>query len=145
SLALEIENDLLEVLHHHWRETFRGLVHQDQLRIDHQRATDREHAALAAGQLSSAVMSPLRKTRKNPEYAIDGPAVPGAYALQHGQMFDHRQRRKQPSALRHDRDLAVGDVVWTQADQALPAPGDRPRAHSRRRQPHDGADKGGLA
>src|SRR5258705_3708175 len=69
-LALQIKNDSFEMLHHHRRQAFGGLVHQDQLRIDHQRSADREHAALAAGQLSAAVMSPLRKSWENPEHTI---------------------------------------------------------------------------
>src|SRR6266404_9358619 len=60
-------------------------------------------------------------------------------------MFDHRQRRKQPPALGHDRDLAIGDVVRSQAYQALIAPSDRSRPDLRRRQTHDRADEGGLA
>src|SRR3981189_3893299 len=74
-LALQIKNDSFEMLHHHWRQPFGWLVHKDQLRIDHERAADREHAALAPGQLSAAVMSPLRKTQKHPEHPLDGPAV----------------------------------------------------------------------
>src|SRR5712671_5554583 len=86
-LALQVKNDSFEMLHHHRRQTFGWLIHKDQLRIDHQRAADREHAALAAGQLSAAVMSPLRKARKNPKHPIDRPAALGARALQHGEMF----------------------------------------------------------
>jgi len=49
SLRFEIAHDPFQMLHHDRREAFRRLVHQDHLRIDHQRAADREHAALAAG------------------------------------------------------------------------------------------------
>src|SRR5260370_33018453 len=87
------------------------------------------------------MMSPLRKAWKNPEHTIDGPAVPGARALQHGQMFDHRQRRKQPPALGHDRDLAIGDVGRSQAYQALIAPRDRSRTHLRQRPTLEGSDE----
>src|SRR5712675_1636443 len=69
-LALQIKNDFLEMLHHHRRQAFGWFIHQDHLRIDHQCAADREHAALATGQLSTTMMSPLRKARKNPEHAI---------------------------------------------------------------------------
>src|ERR1700733_11342784 len=90
-------------------------------------------------------MAPFGEPRENAEYAFHGPSGPGARAFQHGQMFGYRQRREQPPALRHDRDLARGDVVRPQPDQVLAAPCDRTRAYPRRRQAHDGANEGRLA
>src|SRR5258708_8391035 len=85
-LALQIKNDSFEMLHHYWRQAFGWLIHKDQLRIDHQRAADREHAALAAGQLSAAVMSPLRNAPKNPKHPINPPPPLPPRPLHHRDM-----------------------------------------------------------
>ena len=51
------------LLHHHWRKALGRLVHEHQLRIDHQRAADRQHAALALGPAIDAARSPERRVK----------------------------------------------------------------------------------
>jgi hypothetical protein len=111
------------------------------LRIDHQRPANREHAALAAGQLPAAMVTPLGQSREKAEHALQRPSGFGACTFQHRQMLGHGKRGKQPPPLRYDCNLARGDIVRPQAQEAFAAPGDRSRANLRRRKAHDGADQ----
>src|ERR1700723_3714560 len=80
-LRFEIAHDPVQMLHHNRRQPFGRLIHQDKLWIDHQSSANREHAALAAGQLPAAMVTPLGQSRKKPEYALQRPSSLGAGAL----------------------------------------------------------------
>ena len=45
----------------HGRQPLRGLVHDEELRVEEQRARDREHLLLAAGELGTAVAFAARR------------------------------------------------------------------------------------
>ncbi len=60
---------------HHRRQTFGGLVHQQQLRRADQSAADRKHLLLAAGKRPAQLQAPLTQARKESEDAIELPAL----------------------------------------------------------------------
>ena len=57
-------NDLDQVLDDRRREPLGGLVHDQQLRVRQERAADREHLLLAAGELRAAVLLALGEARE---------------------------------------------------------------------------------
>ena len=57
------------------REAFGRLVEDQHARVGQQRARDREHLLLAAGELVAAIAQPLAEPRKQLEHARDGPRV----------------------------------------------------------------------
>ena len=59
ALLAETEQDLLDLLDDHRREALGRLVHDEKVRIEQQRARNRQHLLLAAGKLIAAVASPL--------------------------------------------------------------------------------------
>jgi hypothetical protein len=62
-----------DLLHDNRRETRRGFVEQQEPRLRHQRATDRAHLLLAAGQRSGELPAPLFEARE--ELVDKGEAV----------------------------------------------------------------------
>ena len=74
----EIADHAHQLLHDDRREALHRLVEQQQARIHHQRAGDREHLLLAAGQLVAVIRPPLLEARKDLVDALDGPAARAA-------------------------------------------------------------------
>ena len=74
------------------RETFGRFVEDQQARVRHQRAANREHLLLAARQLLAAVLEPLREARKRCEHAIEGPvlAAVDTGARRHHEVLAHQ-------------------------------------------------------
>ncbi len=60
----EIQQDFLDLLDNDRSETLGGLVHDEQMRVEQQRARNRQHLLLAAGQLIAAIVAPLGEPRK---------------------------------------------------------------------------------
>src|SRR5258707_8957579 len=59
------------------RQALRGLVEDEHPRIGHQRAPDRKHLLLAAGELAAEVPAPLGELREEREYARQRPRLGG--------------------------------------------------------------------
>ena len=59
AVAVELGDDAEDLLDHERREAERGLVHQQEARPRHQRARDREHLLLAAGQRAGELLAAL--------------------------------------------------------------------------------------
>ncbi len=125
------------------RQAFGRLVENQQPRIGHQRAADRQHLLLAAGQLIAHAVGAFGEPRKQLVDPRKRPAA--AVALDRGgqQVLAHGQVRKYLAAFRHQADAELGDPVGRQAADFLAAESDP--AGARRRQPHDRAHGGGLA
>ena len=137
------------------REALGGLVHDQELRVQHQRAADREHLLLAAGELRAAVPLSLGEAREELVDARGAPAVTAVPSGDHAQVLVDAERREEPAALRDVADAQPGDPVRALADElrALEADGARdlrrPHTHDRRAQgglPHAVAadDRDGL-
>src|SRR6266545_2064599 len=69
-LVVEPPQRLQDLYRHLGREPERGLVEQQQLRIGHERATDRQHLLLAAGHRSGGLRQTLFEAGKQREHAL---------------------------------------------------------------------------
>jgi hypothetical protein len=74
----EVQKYLLDLFDDDRSEPFGGLVHDEQMRVEQERARDREHLLLTAGKLVAAIAAPLRQPRKCFVDALDGPMRPVA-------------------------------------------------------------------
>ena len=77
ALSAQANDNCFKMLDHDRRKPLRRLVHEDELRVEHQRARDREHLPLAAGELAAAMPGALGKPREGLEDASQVPALPG--------------------------------------------------------------------
>ena len=71
----EAHQHLLDLADDHRREALGRLVHHQQARIGEQRARDREHLLLAAGELAAAIVLALGEAREGVVDALDGPGA----------------------------------------------------------------------
>ncbi len=79
ALLAEAHQHLLDLGDDDGREAFGRLVHDQQLRVGQQRARDRQHLLLAAGELAAAIVLALGEAREGVVDALDGPgAAPDA-------------------------------------------------------------------
>src|SRR6266511_4565777 len=61
TVAVECVDDLADLRDHARHQAFRGLVEQDDLRLQHHGAGDGEHLLLAAGEGAAGLVAPLRQ------------------------------------------------------------------------------------
>ena len=102
------------------RQAFGRLIENEQLRIGHQRAADREHLLLAAGELVAHVGAPLGKAREEFVDARQGPlGCAAARRRRRDQILLDDQRRKHLPALRHQPESALRDAIGRAAEQRL--------------------------
>ena len=137
-LCLEELERLDEPLDDRRRKALRGLVHDEDPRVRDERATDREHLLLAAGELRSAVALPLGEAREQLVDALARPlaAVRLAPAARDAQVLVDRERREEAAALGHVPDASPRDLVRGDADEFLPVEEDR-ALRARWRDSHD--------
>src|SRR5579872_804886 len=107
---------------HARRQTQARLVEQQQLRLRHQRAADRDHLLLAARERACSEPQPRAQRRKEIEHVLELRVETGAIAARvrtQEQILAHRERSEELTALRHDGDASprhrlrrsAGDVV----------------------------------
>ena len=95
------------------RQTLHRLVEQQQRRIGHQRARDRQHLLLAAGELIAEIAPPFGKPRKQ---IVHCRQIPSPGARRDGEVLLHRQRRKNLALLRHPADAGKRAAMrWQRA------------------------------
>ena len=124
-------------------EALRRLVHEHQGTVQQERAPDRQHLLLAAGQLRAAVAAPVGEAREELVDGVGRPALAARALGQHPQVLIDRQRREEPAALRDVGDARARDrlgLLLRQVDavERDGAAGGAHQAHQRRAQ-------GGLA
>src|SRR5437667_9882156 len=127
------------------REPLRRLVEDEQARVRHEGAPDREHLLLAARERAAEDALTLGELGKEVEDLLDRPRVGAAAAVRGGrhEVLVHREVRKDLAALRHEADPDLRDAVGRQ-------PVDRPAQETdlaglQPYDPHDGAHGGRLA
>src|SRR2546428_1600806 len=128
------------------RQAFGRLVHQEHPRVRHQRAADREHLLLAAGERRGDLLMPLPQPREQARHSIERPQqwqasarLPGS----HAQILSNRQAAKHAAPLRHERHALRGDELGgASGDRAAV---DRDLAVARREQADGDVHRGGLA
>ena len=78
------------------------------MRVGHQRAADREHLLLAAGELVAHVVGALRQAREQREHPLERPRLARAAAVvgERDEVLAHRQVGEDLPALGHERDAA---------------------------------------
>jgi hypothetical protein len=141
----ELAQKLADPLHDDRRQPFAGLVQQEQRRIAHQRAGDRQHLLLAAGQPPRYAVAQRLQQREDLIDAPDRPLVLAgrAFLLADDEIVLDGVLREDLAVLRHEAESGLGDAVWLHARDHL-ALQEHPAA-PRRREPHDGFHGGGLA
>ena len=94
-------------LRHLRREAERGLVEQQQARLGHQAARDREHLLLAAREQPGALVQPLAQAREALEHRLDLARVPLAARVgAEREVVEHRKLGKHLAALGHQHRAA---------------------------------------
>ncbi len=142
--GLDARQRLVDVADHDRREAEADLVAQQQARVRHQRAADRGHLLLAAGERGAGLMPPLLEHREQREDRLDRPGPGhGAAVGADQQVLLDGQRRKQPPALGHQRDAEAHDLGRAERADRLAAEINAPGLA--RQQPGDGLEIGGLA
>jgi hypothetical protein len=63
AVGAQLPDPDLDLLHEARRKAFRGLVHQDQVRVRHERAADREHLLLAAAEVAAQARPVLKNLK----------------------------------------------------------------------------------
>ena len=142
ALLSDPDQHVLDLLHDHRREPLRRLVHHQQTRVEQQRAGDREHLLLAAGELAAPARASQRKARECVVDALAGPSAAGAARAQ-AQMLVHRQRCPQPPPLGHVPDPVVCDPARTETGQLVAFELDGAARHGH--EPRDRVAQRGLA
>ena len=128
------------------REAFGRLVQQQEPRVAHQRAADREHLLLAARERARVLLDALAQPRKKLEHAFEAPAgrtFPRIFPIGDLEVLAHREGGKHAPALRHEPRALARDRLGRQALDRLAEQAHRAPA---RAQPSDHrVHAGGLA
>ncbi len=111
--AVDFADHIEDPVDHQWRQPHRWFVQQQQLRPRHQRAPDRQHLLLAAGQRSGMLQPPLPQPRKDLVDAVEI-ACHAVILAQIGpdhQVFGHRQMRHHLPSFLHHADATRDQLV----------------------------------
>src|SRR5712691_9015797 len=110
--------DLLDHAEHseHYRrgETERGLIEQEQARLRHERAPDREHLLLAAGERARRLLEPLAQDGKYPADPFERFGTPRARRAPVAaelEVLAHAQAGEEPPPLGYDGDAFAAESV----------------------------------
>ena len=90
---------------------FGRLVEDQQARIGHQRAADRQHLLLAAGKLIAHAVIAFGQPGEQVIDLGERPICAVAFDRRRQQIFAHGKVRKNLPAFRHQTDTALGDLV----------------------------------
>ena len=124
ALRLEHRQAIPDFVADQRREAFGGFVEDQQPRIGHQRAADRQHLLLAAGQRAAHIAAALGEPRKQRVDLFERPRIDGAEPVAGGgdQILAHGQIGKYLATLGHEADAQLRNPERRKlADFALPA------------------------
>ena len=144
--GLELRDGASDLGHQLRREPLGRLVHQQHAGVAHERAPDREHLLLAAGERAGDLGVALGEPGKDLEHAVDRPARAVVLLLRlrrHHQVLAHRERAEHAPALRDQADALARDHVGRETGDGFAVQADR--AAPRLEKAHDGRHAGGLA
>src|SRR5580765_8089158 len=102
-----------DLLAHQRRQALGRLVEDQQVGIGHERASDREHLLLAAGELIAEVVHAPSELREEREHLVERPRV-GRSATVCGkgdEVLPHAEIGEDLAPLRNERDAAAGYAV----------------------------------
>ncbi len=121
-LAVDQAHDAEDLLHHERREPERRLVEEKQARSQHQRAADREHLLLAAGQRAGLLLLPFLQARKvavdHREIVRDAGAVAAGMGAE-TEILLGGELEESAAAIRHMGDAAACDLLGPAAIDAI--------------------------
>src|SRR5439155_3077063 len=136
--AMDLPADVGHQLRH---DALGRLVENDQLRLHHQAARDREHLLLPAGQRAARLARTLLQARKTLQHARLDLQV-GLAGQADAEVFIYREVRKNPAPLRHVAYAHPWHLVWRDGIEIRAAEGDL--AGAPWRESHDRAQGGCL-
>src|SRR4051812_45999708 len=146
ALRVDLADDLVDAVDDDRREPERRLVEEQELRLRHDRAPDREHLLLAAGHRPALLALALLQAREQRVHAVqvlaDALRVP-ARERAHLEVLEDRHAREDPPALGRLRDADLGDGVARQPLDLGAVEDDA--AHPRRHDARDRAQRRRLA
>src|SRR5262245_18704998 len=128
------------------RQTFRRFVEEEERRVSHERARDREHLLLAAGQAAGWPVSQRLEMWEQVENPIGRPPLAGAVAPRaprYLEVLANGQIAEDAALLRHVADPEASDSKGREPDQRLPS--QRDLLGTRRDEPDDALERRGLA
>ena len=112
-------DDLADLRDHARHQPFGRLVEQNDLRLQHHGAGDRQHLLLAAGQRAARLVAPLGEPRKISERLVEqmlAPRIVDAGAVEAGaQVLHHREQAEDAAVLRHVADAEPRQAMRRQA------------------------------
>src|SRR5256884_4142956 len=126
-------------------EPLRRLVTDEQARVRHEGAADREHLLLAAGERAPEDALPGRELGEQGEDLLDRPRVRVAAAVRRGrhEVLTHREVREDLTALRHETDPGLRHAVRGEAVDRAALEVDPPRPPARGPPPRTGGRRPG--
>ncbi len=122
------------------RQPLQRLIEQEQLRVEHQRPSDRQHLLLASGELIAEVFAAGLQARKQ---RVDPGQVPLAGKRGDRQVLLDRQRGEDFPLLGDPSEPGPGAAVGGHSLQVLPAPEDGSPVEPG--MPHDRQQQGAFA
>ena len=134
---------MADQLNNFGRQSFGGLVDDDEIGVAHQGAAQREHLLLTARKHTGFVVFTLFEAGKHGEHVVKRPTavLPIAFLAQL-QVLAHREFRKNLAVLWHIAHAQMGDFIGFFALNGLALPVNAPFALH---QAHDGLGGGGTA
>src|SRR5215510_10150888 len=110
--ALELAQHLPDLAADDRGEPFGCFVEDQQLRVGHERARDRQHLLLAARELASHLLAALADPGKQLEHGVGGPAWASAWSTAGGggEVLPHGEARKDAAPFRHQAEPELGDT-----------------------------------
>src|SRR5688572_2907260 len=140
-------DDLADLPDHAWHQPFGRLVEQDDLRLEHHRAGDREHLLLAAGERAAGLVPALLQNREARVHLLEqlvAPDVGDAGTVEAGpEVLADGQQLEDSPVLGHPRDAAPREVVRRYSADGLAFEGDA--TFGRSHEPGDRLQRGRLA
>ncbi len=114
AFGIQFFDRLENLFHDEWRQAQRRLIQQQQFRPPHQRASDRKHLLLAAGQRAAALMRARFQQREQGvdtfQIRVEAVGIVGNDRA-HLQILEHRHAREDAPALRRLHDAEPRDLV----------------------------------
>ena len=129
--AVDLADDVEDLVDDDRREAERRLVHEEQPRLSHQCSADRQHLLLTAAQRPrhlSAALGQAGEEGVDPAQRLAVGRSRGVAVRAEVEVVADREAREDPASLRHDRDARAADDVGRLPGHVRPADPHRPVA-----------------
>src|ERR1035437_8597804 len=141
---LETAHRALELAYDQRSQPFRRLVHQQQYRVRHKGAPDRDHLLFAAAELPAVVRGTFSQAREHPVHGLQRPASDPSRQAAEPQVLLDGERGEDAAPLRDQADAAARyrvrgepfDRLAGKTDMPRPRRGEADHRTDERRLPH---------